>query len=346
MSAIDAEAMACARASIAGMTPGGTPPHVAETAVQSYLAALERRGGHKAEREAAIERLQRDATTLIGYRQTREQSAEVVDAVLDAAGWEARGAQRQPPRDLVQRLYDERNRNCEIAVGLAERIHHERDDYGAYVRAMDELVGDEDSEADAWLAARGAVTQPGRDAAITVALGAVLDAARAVTQPDAEREPASTVLGRACREWEVKHEECIPASREFIEFVAKFLDGLAGAVTQDTTGPSAAVREAAEHHADYLEDAAKYLSDPAKTTRYRGEAVYIRSALAAVSSSGEDEPGVFLALGNYLRDQIELAEGVGDPCSSSRVGAYQAALDKLADLVSGEADSKGGDGDA
>lgn len=54
---------------------------------------------------------------------------------------------------LVERLYEERNRNCEIATGLAERIHHERDDYGAYVRAMDELVGDDDAEVDAALAA-------------------------------------------------------------------------------------------------------------------------------------------------------------------------------------------------
>lgn len=55
---------------------------------------------------------------------------------------------------LLCRLYEERNRNCEIAVALADRINHELGDYGAYVRAVDELVGDEDSEVDAALAAR------------------------------------------------------------------------------------------------------------------------------------------------------------------------------------------------
>lgn len=73
-------------------------------------------------------------------------------------------------RNLLQRLYDERNRNCEIAVGLAERIHHERDDYGAYVRAMDELVGDEDAEVDAALAVyAGQAPEPTDDERVRVA---------------------------------------------------------------------------------------------------------------------------------------------------------------------------------
>lgn len=46
----------------------------------------------------------------------------------------------------VQRIRDERDRNAEIATELAERIRRERDDYGAYVRAMDELTSDDTAE--------------------------------------------------------------------------------------------------------------------------------------------------------------------------------------------------------
>jgi hypothetical protein len=74
---------------------------------------------------------------------------------LDGTPFSRLAAQREPEgerlRQLVQRLYDERNRNAEIATELADRIHSK--DYGAYVRAMDELVGDEDAEVDAFLAA-------------------------------------------------------------------------------------------------------------------------------------------------------------------------------------------------
>lgn len=71
--------------------------------------------------------------------------------------------EERPDRALIQRLYEERNRNCEIAVGLAERVHHELQDYGGYVRAVDELVGDEDAEVDAFLAGQPEVEPSSTD---------------------------------------------------------------------------------------------------------------------------------------------------------------------------------------
>jgi hypothetical protein len=87
----------------------------------------------------------------------KEKVAELIEAEKHAEAVLSGGSPGtgdETTRALIQRLYEERNRNCEIAVGLAERIHHEREDYGAYVRAMDELVGDDDAEVDAFLAAQ------------------------------------------------------------------------------------------------------------------------------------------------------------------------------------------------
>ena len=82
-----------------------------------------------------------------------DQHARVIEAMGDEE-LRCRSAEAEVKRlqVLVLRLYEERNRNCEIATGLAERIHRERDDYGAYVRAVGELVGDDDAEVDTALA--------------------------------------------------------------------------------------------------------------------------------------------------------------------------------------------------
>jgi hypothetical protein len=40
----------------------------------------------------------------------------------------------------VDQIVEERDTNANVAEGLAERVHHELHDYGAYVRAMDEVV--------------------------------------------------------------------------------------------------------------------------------------------------------------------------------------------------------------
>lgn len=45
----------------------------------------------------------------------------------------------EPVLDLLERVLGERDRNAEVAEGLAERALHELRDYGAYVGAMDEL---------------------------------------------------------------------------------------------------------------------------------------------------------------------------------------------------------------
>lgn len=82
-----------------------------------------------------------------------QQELRRLHTLIEAAPVVEASGEREAARELVQRLYEERNRNCEIAVGLAERINHERDDYGAYVRAMDELVGDDDAEVDTYLSA-------------------------------------------------------------------------------------------------------------------------------------------------------------------------------------------------
>lgn len=56
----------------------------------------------------------------------------------------------------VQRVREERDRNAEIATGLAERVHHELHDYGAYVRAMDELTSEDTAAQMAALGVMGA----------------------------------------------------------------------------------------------------------------------------------------------------------------------------------------------
>lgn len=70
-------------------------------------------------------------------------------------GEEVRVIELGPLLDLLERLLTERDANCEVAVGLAERAHHELDDYAAYSNAMDALVGDGDAEVEALLRQHG-----------------------------------------------------------------------------------------------------------------------------------------------------------------------------------------------
>lgn len=66
---------------------------------------------------------------------------EVVEWAVSAVT-ECRKEQEDSYRELEQELLTaktERDRNADVAEGLAERIHHELDDHGAYVCAMDEL---------------------------------------------------------------------------------------------------------------------------------------------------------------------------------------------------------------
>ncbi|MGH2878982.1 MAG: hypothetical protein ACRDK4_05160 [Solirubrobacteraceae bacterium] len=82
-------------------------------------------------------------------------AADLVEVTLAAAPSPTVTDETTKLRALVKRLFEERNANCEIAVGLAERINHEFGDYGAYARAHDELIGDEDAEVEAVLGVAG-----------------------------------------------------------------------------------------------------------------------------------------------------------------------------------------------
>lgn len=55
---------------------------------------------------------------------------------------------------LLTRLLAERDENCAVAVELAERFHHEHNDYPTYCSAHDRVVS-EDPETEAFLRAHG-----------------------------------------------------------------------------------------------------------------------------------------------------------------------------------------------
>ncbi len=83
--------------------------------------------------------------------ETMALSGPVPDTPVRAVEKALVDAERERLLDLIERLFRERNANSDIAVGLAERLHHELDDYPAYSGAMDELIGDEDADVEAAL---------------------------------------------------------------------------------------------------------------------------------------------------------------------------------------------------